>query len=139
MALPGVWHEQPGDNDCEFVNHASGELLIVSILRSPELSGLTELRPAIERLGALRRERIESLSQSQAIFSPVEFRGTEHDVEARFDGHDPQNGVRFSVVIRGCALKVLTLSLYRNSLTELATPFTVYASLIFNMLKMKDG
>jgi hypothetical protein len=137
MALPGVWHEQPADNGCEFVNRSSGEVLIVSILRAHEFAGLSELRPAIERLDAIRRNMIGTMSLGRAVLGPTQFRGTERDLEARFDGHDPQNGVRFSVVIRGCSLKVLTLSLYRDSLTELATPFAVYASLIFNLLKVK--
>jgi hypothetical protein len=139
MALPGVWQEQQAEKGCEFVNRSTGELLIVSVLRRPELAGPAELRPSIERLGAIRRRTIEAISQSHAIFSDTHFRGTDRDVEARFDGHDPQNGVRFSVAIRGSALKVLTLTLYRDSLTELATPFTVYASLIFNLLKVKGG
>jgi hypothetical protein len=139
IALPGVWQEQPADNGCEFVNRSSGEVLIVSVLRNHELAGLCELRPAIEQFDFIRRKMIKASSLGQAILSPTQFRGTERDLEARFDGHDPQNGVRFSVVIRGCALKVLTVSLYRDSLTELATPFTVYASLIFNLLKVKGG
>lgn len=137
MALPGMWQEQPADNGCEFVNRSSGEVLIVSILRAQELTDLAELRPAIEQLDAIRRNMIAAASQGHAILSPTQFRGTERDLEARFDGHDPQNGVRISVAIRGCGLKVLTLSLYRDSLTELAMPFSVYASLIFNHVKMK--
>lgn len=138
MALPGLWEEQESsDHGCEFVNRSAGELLIVSILRSPELAGTAELRPTIERLGAIRRKIIENVSQSRATVGPTQFRGTERDIEARFDGHDPQNGIRFSVAIRGSVLKVLTFSLYRDSLAELATPFRVYAGLIFNLLKMK--
>ena len=139
IALPGVWQEQPSDNGCEFVNRSSGEVLIVSVLRAHELAGLSELRPAIEQLDVVRRKMIEAASQGQAILSPTQFRGTERDLEARFDGHDPQNGMRFSVVIRACALKVLTVSLYRDCLTERATPFTIYASLIFNLLKVRGG
>jgi hypothetical protein len=139
MALPGVWQEQPAENGCEFVNRATGELLIVSVLRSQELAGVAEVRPSIERLDADRRRKIETVSESQAVLSDTQFRGTERDIDARFDGHDPKNGIRFSVAIRGCASKILTLSLYRDSLTELAMPFTVYASLIFNLLKVKRG
>lgn len=139
MALPGVWEEQPADQGSEFVNRSNSEMLIVSVLRSPRLGGASELRPSVKRLGAIRRRMIEAVSLSRAIISATQFRGTERDFEARFDGHDPQNGVRFSVVIRGNALKVLTFSLYRDSLIELAMPFTVYASLIFNLLKVKTG
>jgi hypothetical protein len=139
MSLPGAWQEQPAENGCEFVNRATGELLIVSVLRNHELAGVAELRPSIERLDADRRKKIETVSESQAILSDTHFRGTDRDIDARFDGHDPQNGIRFSVAIRGCANKILTLSLYRDSLAELAMPFTVYASLIFNLLKVKNG
>lgn len=139
MALPGLWEEQSTDHGCEFVNRSVGELLIVSTLRSSEMAAAAELRPTIERLDAIRRKMIEDASQSQAMLGPTQFRGTERDLEARFDGYDPQDGVRFSVVIRGCPVKVLILSLYRDSLAELAMPFTVYASLIFNLLKVKGG
>jgi hypothetical protein len=137
IALPGAWQEQPADDGFEFVNQSSGEQLIVSIRLGPAMAGQNELRPAIERVDSMRRKMIDTVSQNQAILGPTQFRGTERDIDARFDGHDPQNGVRFSVVIRGCASKVLTLSLYRYSLKELATPFAVYASLIFNLLKVK--
>jgi hypothetical protein len=137
IALPGQWQEQPVDQGCEFVNRVADELLIVSILRSHELPQLCEPRDVVERLDAVRRGMIETVSQNQALLSATQFRGTEHNIDARFDGHDPQNGVRFSVAIRASATKVLTLSLYRNSLAELAIPFTVYASLIFNRLKVK--
>jgi hypothetical protein len=139
MALPGLWEEQSTDHGCEFVNRSAGELLIVSILRSPEMAAAAELRPTTERLDAIRRKMIEDASQRQAMLGPTQFRGTERDLEARFDGYDPQDGVRFSVVIRGCPPKVLILSFYRDSLAELAIPFTVYASLIFNLLKVKGG
>ncbi len=139
MALPGLWQEQPTDNGCEFVNRSSGELLIISVIRADELAGTVDLRPAIEQFDAVRRKMIAAASQGQAILSATQLRGTERDLEARFDGHDPQNGVRISVAIRGCGLKVLTLSLYRDTLTELAMPFAVYASLIFNQVKMKGG
>jgi hypothetical protein len=137
IALPGLWQEQPADQGSEFVNRVTDELLIVSILRSHELPQLCEPRDVVERLDAVRRGMIETNSQHQALLSATQFRGPEHNIDARFDGHDPQNGVRFSVAIRGSATKVLTLSLYRNSLAELAVPFTVYASLIFNRLKVK--
>jgi len=137
IALPGQWQEQLADQGCEFVNRVTDELLIVSILRSHELPQLCEPRDVVERLDSVRRGMIETVSQNHALLSATQFRGTEHNIDARFDGHDPQNGVRFSVAIRASATKVLTLSLYRNSLTELAIPFTVYASLIFNRLKVK--
>jgi hypothetical protein len=137
IALPGQWQEQPADQGCEFVNRVTDELLIVSILRSHELPQLCEPRDVVERLDVVRREMIETNSQHQALLGATQYRGSEHNIDARFDGHDPQHGLRFSVAIRGSATKVLTLSLYRNSLAELAIPFTVYASLIFNRLKVK--
>ena len=139
LALPGVWQEQPTDDGCEFVNRSTGEMLIVSVLRSHELGGSSEMRPTIERLDAIRRTMLSTVSLSHAILGPTQYRESERNIEARFDGHDPQHGMRVSVVIRGSALKVLTLSLYRDSLIERATPFTVYASLIFNLLKVKGA
>jgi hypothetical protein len=138
LALPGAWQEQPTDDGFEFVNPSSGEQLIVSILHGSTFAALSELRHAVEFVETTRRTMIDTASQNQAILGLTEFRGTERDIDARFDGHDPQNGVRFSVAIRGCAMKILTLSLYRYSLDELAIPFAVYASLIFNLLKLKS-
>jgi hypothetical protein len=137
IALPGLWQEQPADRGCELVNRVTDELLIVSILRSHELLQHCDPRDVVERLDSVRREMIETNSQHQALLSATQYRKTEQNIDARFDGHDPQHGVRFSVAIRGSATKVLTLSLYRNSLSELAIPFTAYASLIFNCLKVK--
>ena len=139
LTLPGVWKEQPGDDGCEFVNRSSGEMLVVSILRSHEMAGSSEMRPSVERLDAIRRTMLATVSLSHVILGPTQYRETERDIEARFDGHDPQHGMRMSVLIHGSASKVLTLSLYRDSLIELAIPFAVYASSIFNLLEVKGG
>ena len=138
ITLPGMWHERPSDEGTEFVNTSGGEQFVVSVLRCQKPLEMSELRPVIERLDLHRRNSLGTLSQGQAKCSPSQFRATDQEIESRFDGVDLQNGVQFSIAIRGCASKVLTFSLYRYSVADVGVPFTIYAGVIFDLLTVKS-
>jgi hypothetical protein len=141
LHAPFQWLAEPGDNplEFEFRNQTLREQLIVTVLLAREPFDAAGLQPLAEELANARLRALDTISNGQAVHSPLRLQSGSGQSEARCVGRDDPQKVRIAFVVRATPVKVVTVALTRYFLEEVGTPFEAYAGSIFDFLRIKNS